>query len=35
MFSVTILTFPEAGMVIYMSIQYWVSLSSSSSNNRS
>jgi hypothetical protein len=23
MFSVTILTFPEAGMVIYMSIQYW------------
>ncbi|CAH1960182.1 unnamed protein product [Acanthoscelides obtectus] len=23
MFSVTVLTFPEAGMVIYMSIQYW------------
>ncbi|KAJ8963318.1 hypothetical protein NQ318_018787 [Aromia moschata] len=23
MFSITILTFPEAGMVIYMSIQYW------------
>ncbi|RZC41651.1 uncharacterized protein BDFB_010598, partial [Asbolus verrucosus] len=23
MFSVTILTFPEAGLVIYMSIQYW------------
>lgn len=23
MFTVTILTFPEAGMVIYMSIQYW------------
>lgn len=26
MFSVTILTFPEAGLVIYMSIQYWVSI---------
>lgn len=25
MFAVAILTFPEAGMVIYMSVQYWVS----------
>lgn len=27
MFAVTVLTFPEAGLVIYMSIQYWVCFS--------
>lgn len=24
LFAVTVLIFPEAGMVIYMSVQYWV-----------